>query len=196
MELLAQILQVSFYYLLPFIVLESLLKAFYSKAEKVSLQESATNIVMALMGRVLKKLFTGQILISILYVVKPYAFFSLPHSVLFFGITIVVADFIYYWEHRISHKIRCLWVFHSVHHSSEEFNLSTAIRFPWFGRAVNSIFYIPFVLLGFDPLSLVLAQGLNLFYQFWVHTQSIPRLGILEYILTTPSNHRGYHGKN
>ena len=112
-------------------------------------------------------------------------------AILFF-----VDDFVYYWFHRLSHESRILWNFHVVHHSSEHFNLSVAGRQSWFSGVAHWIFYAPIMLLGFAPWMFALMHGLNLIYQFWIHTKFIRRLGPLEYVLNTPSHHRVHHGVN
>ena len=105
-------------------------------------------------------------------------------------------DFIYYWNHRIEHESRWLWAIHVVHHSSEHYNLSTALRQP-----VAEVFgmFVPYGLmafLGFRPSVIETARALNLIYQFWIHTEAIDRMGVLEEVLNTPSHHRAHHGSN
>jgi sterol desaturase/sphingolipid hydroxylase (fatty acid hydroxylase superfamily) len=107
-----------------------------------------------------------------------------------------VDDFAYYWFHRLSHEVRFLWNFHVVHHSSNKYNLSVAVRQSWFGGIAHWIFYIPAALLGFPLWAFVTMHGLNLIYQFWIHTEYVKRLGFLEYILNTPAHHRVHHGVN
>ena len=107
-----------------------------------------------------------------------------------------VDDLAYYLFHRISHESRLFWNFHVVHHSSEHYNLSVAVRQSWFGGAVTWLFYAPIMLIGFAPWMFVLVHGFNLIYQFWIHTRFVGRLGWLEYVLNTPSHHRVHHGVN
>jgi sterol desaturase/sphingolipid hydroxylase (fatty acid hydroxylase superfamily) len=105
-------------------------------------------------------------------------------------------DFIYYWNHRIQHESRFLWAIHVVHHSSERYNLSTALRQPW---ADSLGIFVPYGLLslaGIRPETIETARQLNLIYQFWIHTDAIRRLGPLEEVLNTPSHHRAHHGSN
>ncbi|MER3630912.1 MAG: C-5 sterol desaturase [Blastocatellia bacterium] len=105
-------------------------------------------------------------------------------------------DFAYYWFHRVSHESRLFWNFHVVHHSSEYFNLSVAVRQSWFSGLLHWVFYTPIMLAGFAPWMFATMHGFNLIYQFWIHTQFIDRLGPLEYLLNTPSHHRVHHGVN
>jgi alkylglycerol monooxygenase len=107
-----------------------------------------------------------------------------------------VDDLAYYVFHRISHESRLFWNFHVVHHSSEHYNLSVAVRQSWFGGLVHWMFYAPIMLIGFAPWMFVLVHGFNLIYQFWIHTKLVKSLGWLEYVLNTPSHHRVHHGVN
>jgi sterol desaturase/sphingolipid hydroxylase (fatty acid hydroxylase superfamily) len=107
-----------------------------------------------------------------------------------------VDDFAYYVFHRVSHESRLFWNFHVVHHSSEHYNLSVAVRQSWFSGTMHWLFYAPVMLLGFAPWMFALMHGFNLIYQFWIHTRFIKTLGWLEYVLNTPSHHRVHHGVN
>lgn len=108
----------------------------------------------------------------------------------------VFYDFCYYWQHRLGHTVGLLWASHSVHHQSEEFNLTTALRQPGTGAFANWVFYVPMALCGI-PMSVFLMVGvIQLFYQFWPHTRLIGRLGVLDRWIQTPSNHRVHHAQN
>jgi sterol desaturase/sphingolipid hydroxylase (fatty acid hydroxylase superfamily) len=107
-----------------------------------------------------------------------------------------IDDFAYYWFHRASHEIRFFWNFHVVHHSSDQYNLSVAVRQSWFSGLFHWIFYIPVAFLGFPFWAFVFMHGLNLIYQFWIHTKFIGKMGWFEYIFNTPSHHRVHHGVN
>ena len=108
----------------------------------------------------------------------------------------VLWDFCYYWNHRLGHEISVLWAAHAVHHQSEEYNLSTALRQTSTGFLLGWIFYLPLFLIGFPIEVLLVVNAINLIYQFWVHTQFVGRLGALDFILVTPSNHRVHHAQN
>jgi sterol desaturase/sphingolipid hydroxylase (fatty acid hydroxylase superfamily) len=108
----------------------------------------------------------------------------------------VLYDFCYYWEHRLGHRVGLLWASHVVHHQSEEFNLTTALRQPALGTFTAWIFYLPLALCGV-PLGVFLVVGVaQLFYQFWPHTRHIGKLGVLDRWVQTPSNHRVHHAQN
>lgn len=105
-------------------------------------------------------------------------------------------DFIYYWNHRLQHEVRALWAVHVVHHSSERYNLSTALRQPVTG--VLGVF-VPYGVLsraGIRPSLVASAYNWNLLYQYWVHTETIERIGAAEEVMSTPSHHRVHHGSN
>jgi len=105
-------------------------------------------------------------------------------------------DFCYYWAHRMGHEISILWASHAVHHQSEDYNLSTALRQTSTGFLFTWIFYLPLFLLGMPFEVFVTVNALDLIYQFWVHTQMIGRMGWLDRVLVTPSNHRVHHAQN
>ncbi len=108
----------------------------------------------------------------------------------------VAYDFFYYWFHRISHERSLFWASHVAHHQSEEFNLSTALRQTGTGFICSWVFYVPLFLIGCPPEMFYTVAALNLIYQFWVHTEHIGKLGWLEYVFVTPSNHRVHHARN
>jgi sterol desaturase/sphingolipid hydroxylase (fatty acid hydroxylase superfamily) len=106
---------------------------------------------------------------------------------------LLAQDFFYYWSHRGHHVIRLLWACHVVHHSSRNFNLSTALRQPW-TSLTSWPFYLPLVALGVHPAALAFCTSVNLVYQFWIHTERVDRLARpLEFVLNTPSHHRVHH---
>jgi len=105
-------------------------------------------------------------------------------------------DFLYYWLHRMGHEVNLLWAAHQVHHSSEYFNLSTALRQTSTGAFFSWPFYLPLALCGVPPVVFVAVGLIDLLYQYWVHTELVRKLGWLDNILVTPSNHRVHHGQN
>ena len=109
---------------------------------------------------------------------------------------LVFYDFCYYWAHRMGHEVAVLWAAHVVHHSSEYFNLSTALRQTSTGALFGWIFYMPMAVLGVTPALFLIVGLIDLLYQYWVHTELIDRLGWIDRVLVTPSNHRVHHGQN
>ncbi len=124
--------------------------------------------------------------------------FKMPLNAWWAWVVLFVADdFLYYWFHRISHESRFFWNFHVVHHSSNRYNLSVAVRQSWFSGIAHWVFYLPLALIGFPLWAYVLMHGFNLLYQFWIHTELIGKLPkFIEYIFNTPSHHRVHHGVN
>jgi len=110
-------------------------------------------------------------------------------------VALVGWDLIYYGDHRLSHEVRLFWASHVNHHSSREFNLSTALRQPW--TAFQTALLVALLaLVGVRPDLIVLSGAINLLYQFWIHTEVVDRLGPLEWVLNSPSHHRVHHGSN
>lgn len=109
----------------------------------------------------------------------------------------VAVEFVYYWHHRASHHVRWLWATHAVHHSPTRLNLTAAIRLGWTSNiSGHFLFFVPLAWLGFHPFGIVAMLGLNLAYQFFIHTELSPRLGPLELVLNTPAHHRVHHASN
>lgn len=125
-----------------------------------------------------------------------YHLFDLPdHGAGIWLFAIVAYDFSYYWFHRVSHEVNLFWAAHVVHHQSEDYNLGTALRQSGSGL-VGFIFYLPWLYVGI-PAEILFASGaINLVYQFWVHTEHVPKLGPVEYVFVTASNHRVHHAQN
>ncbi len=105
-------------------------------------------------------------------------------------------DFLYYWHHRLGHEVNILWAAHVVHHQSEDFNLSTALRQTGSGFLLGWVFYWPMALLGVPPLVFASVALIDLLYQYWIHTEQIGRLGWFDRVFASPSNHRVHHGVN
>ena len=105
-------------------------------------------------------------------------------------------DFTYYWYHRMSHKSRFFWASHVVHHSSQRYNLSTALRQTWTGNFVSFLFWLWMPIAGFPPAMIMTIGAVSLLYQFWIHTELVRGIGPFELFLNTPSHHRVHHASN
>lgn len=106
----------------------------------------------------------------------------------------LAVELAYYWLHRFSHEIRWMWTQHSVHHSARQITLSVAYRLGWTQFLAGPwLFLVPVCWIGFDPRAVVFMYAINLLYQFWLHTETVPKLGVLERFLNTPSHHRVHH---
>lgn len=111
-------------------------------------------------------------------------------------LAVLLVDLCFYWFHRASHRVRLLWAVHHVHHSSDEYNLAVALRQPWLEKIADIPFYLPLAVLGMPVEMYAGAFTLDLIYQFFIHSRWVPTLGPLEWVLNTPSHHRGHHGVN
>ena len=139
----------------------------------------------------------GVGLITYVLALKYLALLQLPEDSLWVWLfAFVLYDFCYYWHHRLGHERNVLWAAHSVHHQSEDYNLSTALRQTSTGFVFGWVFYLPMAVLGVPLLVFVTVATLNLLYQFWVHTRHVPKLGWFEWFFVTPSNHRAHHAQN
>jgi len=108
----------------------------------------------------------------------------------------LAVDFSYYWAHRWSHTVNLFWLGHVVHHQSEDYNFSVALRQGALQKVFTFWVYLPMAILGFDPTWFVIIGALNTVYQFWIHTEQIKKMGWFEYVFNTPSHHRVHHGRN
>ena len=161
------------------------------------LNDTFTSISLGLISRYIPLLGLGIQGAAFAYVAQYYnlKLFS-PSSIWVWVFAFFLYDFCYYWMHRLHHEVKVLWATHVVHHHGEEFNLSTALRQTSTGFLWKWIFYLPIFIVGIPPEVFVTVAGVNLVYQFWVHTEHIPKLGWYEYVFVSPSNHRIHHAQN
>lgn len=109
----------------------------------------------------------------------------------------IAVEFCYYWFHRWSHTVRWLWATHAVHHSAEDFTLPAAVRLGWTGALSGGwLVFLPLILAGWHPRVVAALLAFNLIYQFLLHTETVGRLGALEWVLNTPAHHRVHHASN
>ena len=161
------------------------------------LNDSFTSISLGLISRYIPLLGLGLQGAAFAYVAQYYNLKLFSSSSLWVWIfAFFLYDFCYYWMHRLHHEVKVLWATHVVHHHGEEFNLSTALRQTSTGFLWKWIFYLPIFIVGIPPEVFVTVAGINLVYQFWVHTEHIPKLGWYEYVFVSPSNHRIHHAQN
>ncbi len=128
-----------------------------------------------------------------------FRFFDLDPAYfgLWFALCFIGQDFLYYWAHRMSHEVNLFWTGHAIHHQSEDYNLSVALRQGALQKVYTFYFYIPLALLGFKTEWFLLVGAINLLYQFWIHTEAIGKMWRpFEFIFNTPSHHRVHHGRN
>ncbi len=186
-------------YAIPFFVLFMLVEflwGHFTRHQTYRLNDTVNSLSMGLLSRVVDLLRLGFAGVVIEALVRAAGVQPINTDALWVWIAAFVAyDCCYYWKHRFGHEWRILWASHVAHHQSEEFNLSTALRQTGTDY-IGFVFYIPLYLAGL-PVEVVITVGsLNLIYQFWVHTEHIGRLGPVEWLFVTPSNHRVHHAKN
>ncbi|XP_006832354.1 PREDICTED: alkylglycerol monooxygenase [Chrysochloris asiatica] len=184
----------------PLFISLMILELIISWLHKGKLPGRLDDVLASLSAGVLSQLpsllFRSIELTSYVYIWENYRLFNLPwDSPWTWYLTFLGVDFGYYWFHRMAHEVNIMWAGHQTHHSSEDYNLSTALRQSAFQVYTSWIFYSPLAL--FIPPSVYAVHlQFNLLYQFWIHTEVINSLGPLELILNTPSHHRVHHGRN
>jgi sterol desaturase/sphingolipid hydroxylase (fatty acid hydroxylase superfamily) len=181
-------------FLLVLIVLE-VIWSVKLKKNVYGLKSTITNFAI-LIGFFFFKTVFASYQLSILFFVSQFKIIAISENGLSFMVCFILADFIYYWFHRVSHSWKPLWAFHLIHHSSLEMNLTGAYRLNWMSSLISPLFFVPLALLGFSPNFIAVSYAINLLYQFFLHTESIGKLGFLEKIIDTPSSHRVHHGSN
>jgi sterol desaturase/sphingolipid hydroxylase (fatty acid hydroxylase superfamily) len=163
---------------------------------KRNYRETFANFGVAIVYNIVENTIGNIVTVIPLFVISQLSFFKIPVTWWTWLLAILLADFTYYWMHRAEHRIRILWAHHSVHHSSCDFNLTTALRLSWFEVFLEWIFLIPMIILGFNLIQTIFSFAVVALYQHLIHTQKIGKLGILDRLLNTPSVHRVHHGSN
>ena len=157
--------------------------------------DSITNLSCGVGQQVLEPFFKSIAILPYAWLWEHARVATVPaDSLLAWGALVAGVDLGYYAFHRASHRVGFLWAVHAVHHQSEEYNLSVALRQPWFESFFSPFFYLPLAVLGFPPIMYLGGVTIDTLYQFWIHTRAIGRLGPVEWIMNTPSHHRVHHG--
>ena len=179
-----------------FVVLEMIAARLWRKAT-FEPWDTATSLLMGFGSTVAGGIF-AFVFVGFAALLQPFAIADLGWSIPVFVVCFVLDDIVYYWWHRASHRVRWLWADHVQHHSSQHYNLSTALRQPWTGAFTpGMIIRAPLILVGFPLPMIAFVHGLNLVYQFWIHTEIVkkcPRW--FEAVMNTPSHHRVHHATN
>jgi sterol desaturase/sphingolipid hydroxylase (fatty acid hydroxylase superfamily) len=171
--------------------------AFFVSKRRYDWREAGSSLLVFLIGAAVKPIFVILPLMVGAEIYK-HRLFTIPaFEVWSIALLFVTMEFFYYWQHRLGHTVRWFWASHSVHHSPTQLQITSAYRLSWTAAASGVwIFYMPLSYLGFDPVALRVMIGLNLLYQLPLHTDFIPRLGVLDKIFNMPSNHRVHHASN
>ncbi len=159
--------------------------------------DSINSLSMGLLSTVTKFVFLNIGALVFTKISQEYAIWAFDiNAIGHWLLAILLYDFLYYWFHRISHERQFFWGSHVVHHQSEDYNLSTALRQTSTSFLTTWVFYIPCFFLGMPISMFVSIASAHLIYQFWVHSQHIPKLGVFEWFMVSPSNHRVHHAQN
>jgi sterol desaturase/sphingolipid hydroxylase (fatty acid hydroxylase superfamily) len=167
----------------------------YHKNQKYSVRGTIENFYLMLLNigiDILMRAFTLFIL-GYFFSMKVM---QIEHVFLYWFILLILEDFMFYWLHYLDHYVRLFWAVHVTHHSSEEFNLTVGFRSSVFQPLYRFMFFIPIAWLGFEPMDIMLMYSITQIYGILIHTQYVGKLGFLEYVFATPSNHRVHHGSN
>ena len=188
------------FFAIPFFILLVAIEAIYSYRKNMKLyrlNDTIANFSLGIGSQIAGALSKVVLFGLYIYIYKHFALFHQPKTWWSFVLCLVLFDFFFYWAHRLSHEMNFFWGAHVVHHQSEEYNLSVALRQPWFHNLISFFIFLPIPFLGFDPIIFGLAAGLQTLYQFWIHTRAIGKLpAVVEYFFNTPSHHRVHHAVN
>ncbi|XP_033856854.1 alkylglycerol monooxygenase-like [Acipenser ruthenus] len=178
------------------LVLEFLLSWVKNGRAAIRVNDGITSLSAGVLSRLPGVLAKSVELSTYIYVWNNYRLLELPwDSPWTWWLTFLGVDFGYYWVHRLSHEVNIMWAAHQVHHSSEDYNLTTALRQSLTQQYASWLFYLPMALLV-PPSVFAVHLQFNLLYQFWIHTELVSNLGPVELVMNTPSHHRVHHGRN
>ncbi len=179
------------------LVLAEMIWARFRAPQAYEPRDTAISLALGL-GSTVAGALTASLVLAMLVKLHDYRLFDIGWQWWAWPLCFVLDDFAYYWTHRFGHRIRWFWASHVNHHSSQHYNLSTALRQTWTGfLAISFVFRLPLALIGFEPAMILFCGGLNLIYQFWIHTESIGRMPRwFEAVMNTPSHHRVHHATN
>ena len=189
---------------IPFFVITVALEWWWSRKTtrvRYEAKDAFTSLTLGLGSQFIGILTSGLVLALSLWVYEHRIVdidISVANLLWLAPLAFVLDDFSYYWFHRTAHRVRWFWAAHVIHHSSQHYNLSTALRQTWTGFfALSFIFSLPLFFLGFPPALIFFLSGLNLVYQYWIHTEAIDRMPKwFEAVMNTPSHHRVHHATN
>lgn len=179
------------------ILIELVAIRYWQRKGEFETRDAFTSLLMGA-GNVAAGLLLGFVSVTALLWVWQFRFLDLGLHWWVFVVAFIFDDLRYYCYHRIAHRVRWVWAEHLNHHSSQHYNLTTALRQSWTGQMTGMfVLQVPMVLIGFHPAVIAFVYGFNLIYQFWIHTEAIDKLPRpIEFIFNTPSHHRVHHATN
>ena len=186
-------------YAVPFFIVAMLAELAWGHRERTAtyeLRDATASLAMGV-GNLVVGIFTGAFILGLHAALYEHRLLDLGYAWWVFALAFFLEDHAYYWFHRVAHERRWIWAAHVNHHSSQHYNLSTALRQPWTSVvSMTWLFWLPNTLLGVPPEITLFFSGVSLVYQFWIHTETIDRMGAFGWIFNTPSHHRVHHGIN
>ena len=188
------------YYAIPFFIVTVFFESvvLYKKQPKnYNIKDTFASLAMGI-GNVFVNLLSKLLVVFIIaFLYENFKLTTIPFVWWSWILILFADDFCYYWAHRMGHESRFFWASHIVHHSSQKYNLSTALRQTWTGGFFTFVFYLALPILGFHPLMIFTQMSISLLYQYWIHTELIDKMPKwFEIIFNTPSHHRVHHGSN
>ena len=180
-----------------FLVMVEMIVARLRDRRRYCPKDTLTSLALGF-GSTIAGLLSGGLIVALAFWVHQFRLLDVPYAWWAFVLCFVLDDLAYYAFHRSAHRVRWFWASHVIHHSSQHYNLSTALRQTWTGfLSFAFLFRLPLFLIGFPPPMVFFCVGLNLIYQFWIHTEVIGRMpSLFEAVMNTPSHHRVHHGVN
>ncbi|MGV8945219.1 MAG: sterol desaturase family protein [Lutibacter sp.] len=188
------------YYAIPFFIVTVIIEGillFKKNPDNYNIKDTFASLAMGI-GNVLVNLLSKLLVVFVItFIYENFRITTIPFVWWAWLLILFADDFCYYWFHRIGHESRFFWASHIVHHSSQKYNLSTALRQTWTGGFFSFVFYLALPFLGFHPLMIFTQMAISLIYQYWIHTELIDKMPRwFEAVFNTPSHHRVHHGSN
>ncbi len=172
-----------------------ILFSYFHHKKYYSTKGTLANVYLTTLNLSLDILVRGICLIVLNYFYR-FHFGIINNVILYWFVLLIAEDFMYYWLHRVDHYCRLFWAVHVTHHSSEEFNLTVGFRSSVFQPLYRFVYFIPLALFGFKGIDIMFIYSATQIYGILIHTQTVKKLGVLEYFMSTPSHHRVHHGSN
>ncbi len=202
MELINQINSFAYPIAIPFFIALILIEIYLGwkdRQQNHEVKDTSVNIASGVVFFVISLLTKSLKVLLFFYIYNNFRIFTIDYtSIVSWIILFFLDDFTFYWGHRLAHSISFYWASHVVHHSSERFNFSTALRKTWtYDVTGHFLFWIWLPMIGFNPLQLFAIKTLNFIYQYWIHTEKVKKLPkLIEFFFNTPSHHRVHHGSD
>lgn len=177
------------------VILSEILYGHFAKKHLYSVKGTLSNVYLSVLNALLDLLLRVFCLFVLDFFYR-HRFFEIQNVYIYWIVLLLAEDFMFYWLHRIDHFCRFFWAVHVTHHNSEEFNLTVGFRSSVFQPLYRYVYYIPIALMGFSGVDIMFMYAATQIYGILVHTQTINKMGFLEYFLVTPSHHRVHHASN